>query len=120
MYDHAADTDEARADLGSRVLDQISPGWDRRIDLGTLDIADPYRCILCQLYGSFREGLDQLWCEEQRHHTLTALGVPPWDRSESQATSLGFAIVNFTQNVAQTAAWTRLIRARRAAQTPVA
>ena len=108
-----AATDEARVELGRKLLDAISPGWDRTIKARSLDIADPYRCILCQVYGSFQEGLDQL---EQHHQTLTTLGVPPMDRQSSRLLGLGFAVESIAQNVTLTAAWTRLIRARRDAR----
>ena len=117
----AADAaDEARVELGSKLLDKISPGWDRKIDLGSLDIAHPYCCILCQVYGSFQAGLEQLECEEQFHHTLNTLVPPPVDRRGSPVLGLGFAVESFAQNATLTAAWTRFILARRAAQAPTA
>ena len=115
-----AATDEARVELGSKLLDKISPGWDRKIDLGSLDIAHPYCCILCQVYGSFLEGLEQLECEEQRHQTPTTLGLDPWDRRGLRVLGHGFAVESFAQNETITAAWTRFILARRAAQAPTA
>ena len=33
---------------GAEWLDEVNPGWEREIDLGTLDINDCYNCVLGQ------------------------------------------------------------------------
>ena len=33
---------------GAAWLDEVSPGWEREIDLGTLKISDCYNCVLGQ------------------------------------------------------------------------
>lgn len=33
---------------GAAWLDEVSPGWEREIDLGTLNISDCYNCVLGQ------------------------------------------------------------------------
>lgn len=42
-----------RVARGIEVLDAVEPGWRDRIDLATLDMANPYLCIRGQLYGHF-------------------------------------------------------------------
>ena len=43
--------DEARARVarGATILDRISPGWEREIDIGVLDLSTSDRCICGQL-----------------------------------------------------------------------
>lgn len=36
---------------GAQLLDEKIPGWYRRIDLRTLDLSNPQRCICGQLAG---------------------------------------------------------------------
>jgi hypothetical protein len=38
-------------EAGAAFLDKRRPGWDRLIDLDTLDMGDPRNCVLGQLYG---------------------------------------------------------------------
>lgn len=44
-----SDTVEARVARGAAWLDSVHPGWERRIDLASLDLADGCRCVLGQL-----------------------------------------------------------------------
>lgn len=44
---------EERVESGARWLDEHRPGWWRRIDLDTLDLGDPCKCVLGQEYGDF-------------------------------------------------------------------
>lgn len=55
--DHAA-----RVAKGAALLDAKRPGWERELDLSTLDISDPCRCVTAQLSGinNFKEGQLQL------------------------------------------------------------
>ena len=112
-------TDEARVNLGSKLLDQINPGWDRGIDLDILDIANYARCVLCQVYGTYREGLRQLEHEEDTHHALTNLDGARYDWVQ-RVKRCGFAVDDSTENLVLTAAWKGLIRARRPPPSPVA
>ena len=53
----------ARVARGAAHLDQVRPGWFRRIDTGTLTLHDPCGCIVGQLCGTgdaFRYGLQIL------------------------------------------------------------
>jgi len=36
---------------GAALLDERKPGWDRKIDLDTLNLADGCNCVLGQVYG---------------------------------------------------------------------
>lgn len=44
-----------RVAAGAEWLDEYSPGWVARIDLSSLDTADPCNCVLGQIYGSYFE-----------------------------------------------------------------
>lgn len=46
-----------RAARGAAYLDDVDPGWHRRIDAEALALADGGRCVLGQLHGQFRAGL---------------------------------------------------------------
>ena len=41
----------ARVARGASWLDAKSPGWERKIDLGTLDISSPTQCVCGQTIG---------------------------------------------------------------------
>lgn len=47
----------ARARRGAAYLDEMHPGWYRRIDTSTLALADGSACVLGQLHGEYRLGL---------------------------------------------------------------
>jgi len=34
---------------GAAWLDAVAPGWERKVDLSTLDLEDPYQCICGQV-----------------------------------------------------------------------
>lgn len=44
---------EERVTAGAAWLDEHRPGWWQRIDLETLDLGDPCKCVLGQEYGDF-------------------------------------------------------------------
>lgn len=44
------DTEE-RVERGARLLDEIAPGWETRINLETLDLESTYSCICGQLFA---------------------------------------------------------------------
>lgn len=59
----AAVTDELlaeRVERGAEYLDLDFPGWADRIDTEVLDLLAGRWCILGQLFGGFRTGLDVL------------------------------------------------------------
>lgn len=49
-----------RVARGAALLDQADPGWQDRINPLTLNIADPFNCVLGQLYGMFSYGTHYL------------------------------------------------------------
>lgn len=46
-----------RVQQGAAYLDDVDPGWHRRIDSEILELGDGKHCILGQLHGEFRLGL---------------------------------------------------------------
>lgn len=46
-----------RAARGAAYLDDVDPGWYRRLDLEALTLDDGRSCVLGQLHGTFRQGL---------------------------------------------------------------
>lgn len=46
-----------RAASGAAYLDEADPGWARRLDPATLELADGAHCVLGQLHGAFGRGL---------------------------------------------------------------
>ena len=51
---------QERVEAGASFLDERSPGWDEKIKLAVLDMADHHRCILGQLYKHYRVGTMEL------------------------------------------------------------
>lgn len=45
---------------GVRKLNKVNPDWIDEINLDTLNMGDPYDCLLGQLYGNYGHGLDDL------------------------------------------------------------
>ena len=45
---------------GAALLDKENPGWERKINLRKLDMADPELCIIGLLYGNYLVGLRSL------------------------------------------------------------
>ena len=48
-----------RAARGADYLDEVDPGWYRRVDAGTMELAHAACCVLGQLHGDFRAGLSR-------------------------------------------------------------
>ena len=44
---------QRRVARGAAKLDQVMPGWERKIDTSTLMMSDSYCCIVGQLCGNF-------------------------------------------------------------------
>lgn len=74
------DLSGAAAATGARLLDLVDPGWAERIDLDTLNLRHPDRCILGQLFSGpdwpancaeLERRVDDLDPERRR----TALGI---------------------------------------------
>jgi hypothetical protein len=44
---------------GAAWLDQVAPGWERKVDLSVLDLTDPFQCICGQVVplAPYVEGL---------------------------------------------------------------
>jgi hypothetical protein len=47
------DTIQERVSAGARALDALNPGWEDKINLDRLDVANPQLCVLGQLYGEY-------------------------------------------------------------------
>lgn len=43
---------------GAELLDRVHPGWFEKINVETLDLVECDRCVLGQLYGHFRKGVE--------------------------------------------------------------
>lgn len=66
----------ARVAKGAALLDEKRPGWERLIDLGTLDIESYRSCVTAQLSGErdFKVGRDQLGLTEGGDGTYISHG----------------------------------------------
>ena len=49
-----------RVAKGAAILDAKKPGWERQIDIASLQLADSCHCVLGQLYGHYFDGLDAI------------------------------------------------------------
>jgi len=45
---------------GAEVLDIVSPGWEREVELASLDMRSCFRCVLGQIFGSYDGGMSVL------------------------------------------------------------
>jgi hypothetical protein len=100
-------TIDDRVAAGAAWLDANRPGWWQRINLDTLDLGDPCRCVLGQEYGDFADGPEELVDDTK---SVVANGFD----------ALDFWFVNdrtprdvLTELADLTAAWRALITARR-------
>jgi len=108
-------TEEAvqeRVERGAAYLDEVDPGWHRRVNADTLELEDGQHCVLGQLHGGFRLGLG-------RSHVLSLSSAP---RASLSPVDYGFKCVENVSEAWQardyellTAAWREAVRARTAA-----
>lgn len=56
-----------RIERGAAVLDQNAPGWETKISLDHLDLANASYCVLGQVYGDYDNGLRELDGEVETH-----------------------------------------------------
>ncbi len=82
---HLISVDEVRARVqrGAEYLDDVDPGWHRRIDAETLELEDGRHCVLGQLHGEFQLGLG-------RSDVLTLSSAP---RASLSPVTYGFKCV---------------------------
>lgn len=71
---------EQRVRRGAAYLDDVDPGWFRRVHAATLELDSGNACVLGQLHGDFRVGL-------VRAHLLTLSSAP---RANLAPASFGF------------------------------
>lgn len=66
----------ARVAKGAALLDEKRPGWERQIDLGTLDVQNGTCCVTAQLSGTqaWFTGMRQLGLTEGDSGTYVAHG----------------------------------------------
>lgn len=72
-----------RVERGAAYLDDVDPGWYRRVNADTLELDDGKHCILGQLHGEFRLGLG-------RSHLISMSSAP---RASLSPVSYGFKCV---------------------------
>ncbi|MFB6097787.1 MAG: hypothetical protein ABEK84_01465 [Salinibacter sp.] len=63
------DAVQERVQRGAEYLDEVDPGWHRRIDPDALELENGRRCVLGQLHGEFRLGLG-------RSHVVSLSSAP--------------------------------------------
>lgn len=105
--EHAHD----RVRRGAAYLDDVDPGWYRRVDPTTLELSSGSSCILGQLHGDFRMGLS-------RSHLINLSSAP---RASLSPVSYGFQCVSGVDDAAQdrdytylNQAWQEAVRQRHA------
>ena len=70
-----------RVNKGAALLDEKHPGWREKINIDKFDIDHCNFCVLCQLYGSYFNGLNQLNITGD----ATGHGFCPTDKDEIKA-----------------------------------
>jgi len=103
---------QERVERGAAYLDEVDPGWHRRVNAETLELEDGEHCVLGQLHGGFRLGLG-------RSHVLSLSSAP---RASLSPVAYGFKCVEGVSEAWQardyellTAAWREAVRVRTAA-----
>lgn len=104
--------EEARTRVarGAAHLDQVRPGWFNRIDVGTLTLSSPCRCVLAQAYSELRsdEYDDDLYTKAAKAAGLRWLGPA------KETIDLGFYCYGDDYGIVQDA-WIEAIADRRLA-----
>ena len=103
-----------RVAAGAAWLDENRPGWVERIDLQTLNLGDPCRCVLGQEYGSYGQAPDEpLGIGQPEDEIAAGLGFNAYIlRGDYLADDFDFT-PTVDEFIALTAEWRRLITARR-------
>lgn len=57
---------KARVAAGAALLDELTPGWWRKVRSKTLDIASTQYCVTGQLFGSYARGLEALHLDNEQ------------------------------------------------------
>ena len=103
-----------RVERGADYLDEIDPGWHRRVDPDTLELSSGSSCILGQLHGDFRMGLS-------RSQLINLSSAP---RASLSPVSYGFQCVSGVDDAAQdrdyvylNQAWQEAVQQRQADDT---
>jgi len=107
-----AENARERVERGATYLDEVDPGWYRRVDSDTLELGDGRHCILGQLHGEFRLGLG-------RSHLITMSSAP---RASLSPANYGFKCMDGVSDEWQArdyallnAAWKEAVRTRQEA-----
>lgn len=50
---------------GAKLLDVKVPGWRERVNVDALDMFDPFKCVLGQVFSRFGDGLEKLMLNRQ-------------------------------------------------------
>ena len=58
----------SRIEQGAAMLDRRKPGWEKDLNLDTLEMVDCQFCVLGQLYGSYEGGKTALGLHEGTAH----------------------------------------------------
>ena len=107
------DTIETRVAQGVALLDEQLPGWVDRIDLDTLNLASPCRCILGQTWDEWSDPTD----EDDRYflhaHRLLGPAAGVVAEAEHGFNSVHYGRLMREEFAALTAEWRRVILARR-------
>ncbi|WP_232798288.1 hypothetical protein [Salinibacter altiplanensis] len=100
---------QERVSRGAAYLDDMDPGWHRRVNAETLELEDGERCVLGQLHGGFRVGLG-------RSQVLSLSSAP---RASLSPVAYGFKCVEGVSEAGKardyellTAAWREAVRRR--------
>ncbi len=100
---------QERVERGAAYLDEVDPGWHRRVNAEALELEDGEQCVLGQLHGGFRLGLG-------RSQVLSLSSAP---RASLSPVAYGFKCVEGVSEAWQardyellTAAWREAVRTR--------
>jgi hypothetical protein len=88
---------------GTKLLDVSYPSWQYHIDVSTLDLKDPYNCVLGQLYPSYETGLVELGLDtlgSATAHGFSGRDIPDISDYFDRLTELWVIAITYRQGTA--------------------
>lgn len=98
-----------RVAAGVKYLDEVKPGWVLQVDPESLDLTSGHYCVLAQVYGSYRKA--------PAIATRSFTNSNRWAYRHGFMRSQSWKYGEYTDELALTAEWRRVLELRRGAET---
>lgn len=96
---------EPEVQRGAKLLDEIEPGWEKKIDIPELQMAMSCSCILGQIFASYEDGLIKALDIEFEHMSIRPANDPTAQKIQDHGfclfdRSYGYAAILGSENQA--------------------